>query len=83
MCANLQAKLITFRPKFAQKWIWGPNFKKLSLNLESGPPSSLACQFSVKIDNFEFFGLSFGKIPDMCDIRFENELGGDGAGCTI
>ena len=38
---------------------------------ESAPPSSLIYQFSVKIDNFEFFGLNLGKFPIRAILRFE------------
>ena len=59
------AKLWTCRPKFAQKnEFWGRNFKNLSLASESAPPTYLESQFSVKMDNSEFFGLNLGKLPN-------------------
>ena len=67
MWANFQAKLknLTFLAQICPKMgFWVPNFKKLSLDLKSPPPSSLSCQFSVKTDNFEFFGLNLGKLPN-------------------
>ena len=50
------------------------NFKKLSSDLDVEPPSSLAGQFSVKIDNFEFLGLNLGKLPDASDIKVQTTL---------
>ena len=51
-----------FGPKFAQNGSWGWNFK--NLDSESAPPRYHMCQFSVKMDNFEFFGLNLGKLPN-------------------
>ena len=31
---------------------------------DSAPPRYHECQFSVKMDNFEFFGLNLGKLPN-------------------
>ena len=59
-----------FRPKFAQKWIlglefrnrfWGWNFKNLSLDSESGSLRYYVHQFSDKMDNFEFLGPNLPK----------------------
>ena len=36
----------------------------MSLDSESAPPRYHVSQFSVKIDNFEFFGLNLGKLPN-------------------
>ena len=72
MCDNFQAKLITFdffSPNLPKNGFWCPNLKKLSPDLNSAPPSSLADQFLVKIDNFEFLGLSLGKLPDKCNTK--------------
>ena len=55
-------QLRLFRLKFSLKRIMKSEF--LSLNSESAPPSYHVCQFSVKIDNFEFFGLNLGKLPN-------------------
>ena len=57
-------QLWLFGPKFAQKWFWGRKFKNLSLDLESAPPRYHLSHFSVKIDNFEFFGLYLGNLPN-------------------
>ena len=48
---NRQLQL--FRPKFGQK----------CPDSESAPQIYHVCQFSVKIDNFEFFDLNLGKFP--------------------
>ena len=56
-------------PNLRKNGFWGPNFKKLSPDLQSAPPSSLTGQFSVNIDIFEFFGLNLGKLPNTCDIK--------------
>ena len=42
----------------------GRNFKNLSLDSESTPLIYHMCQFSVKMDNFQFFGLNLGKLPN-------------------
>ena len=63
MCANFQAKRTTLTFwQLWQNWFWGRDFKKLSLDLESAPPRYHVCQFSVKVDNFKFFGLNLGKL---------------------
>ena len=56
--------LFLFRPKFAQDRFWDQNFRNLSLDSESAPTIYHACQFSIKMDNFEFFGLNLGKLPN-------------------
>ena len=58
-----------FGPNLPKNKFWGPNFKKKSLGLKSIPPSSLMCQFSVKINNFESFGLNLVKLLNTCDIK--------------
>ena len=57
-------QLSLFWAKFAQKCILGKNFKNLSVGLESAPPRYHVCQFSGKIDNFEFFHLNLEKLPN-------------------
>ena len=47
---------------------WGWNFKNLSPDSESASPRYHVCQFSVKMDNFEFFGLYLGNSPITCNI---------------
>ena len=64
----------SFGPNWPKNGFWGPNFKKLSLDLKPSPPSSFCCQFLVKIDKFEFFDLNFEKLPDMCDIKLRITL---------
>ena len=51
-------------PNLPKNGFWGWNFKNLSLDSESAPPRCQACQYSVKMDNFKFFGLNLGKLPD-------------------
>ena len=51
-------------PNLAKNGFWGRNFNNLSLDLESTPPIYLVCQFSVKIEIFQFFGLNLGKLPN-------------------
>ena len=63
-----------FGPNLPKNGFWDPNFKKLSPDLDFAPPSSLTGQFSVKIDNFEFFGLNLGKLLDTCDIKVQITL---------
>ena len=38
--------------------------KNISPDPESAPPRYHVCQFSDKTDNFEFFGLNLGKLPN-------------------
>ena len=56
-----------FGPDLPKNWFWAWNFKNLSLDSESPPPRYQVCQFPVKMDKFEFFGLNLGKLPK-CDI---------------
>ena len=51
-------------PNLHKNGFWGRNFKILSLDLESTPPIYHVCQFSVKIEIFQFFGLNLGKLPN-------------------
>ena len=48
----------------SQFGFWGRKFKNLGLDSESAPPTYLVSQFSVKMGNFEFFGLNLGKLPN-------------------
>ena len=58
-----------FGPNLAKNGFWDPNFKKLSLDLKSVPPSSLTGQLSMNIDNSEFLGLNLEKLLDTCNIK--------------
>ena len=51
-------------PNLPKNEFCGRNFKNLSLNSELAPPNYHECQFSVKMDNFEIFGLNLGKLPN-------------------
>ena len=58
-------QLSIFRPKFCPNiWFWGLHFKNLSPDLKLAPPKFRLCQFSLKMNNFEFFGPSLGKLPN-------------------
>ena len=70
MCANFQAKrtfFYFFWPKFSQKLILESEFQKQCLQdseSDSEPPRYHVCQFLVRTDNFEFFGLNLGKLSN-------------------
>ena len=51
-------------PHLPKNEFWGLNFKNLSLDSESKPPIYHVYQFSVKMDNFWFFGLNLGKFSN-------------------
>ena len=65
MCAYFQAKL-------AQKQILVSNFKKLSPNLELALPRYHVCQFSNKMDTFDFLNQSLPKIGLGLEIQKTN-----------
>ena len=100
-CANFQAKQTTQNspaqicPNIG---IWGLNFKNLSPKLELAPPKYHLCKFSVKMDNFEFFGPHFEKLSNYVQYFGSNNVEGvaeswvevekswvevDGAACTV
>ena len=74
MCQFSSNNFNFFDPNFPKKEFLGPDFKKLSPDLESAHASFLVCQFSVKIDNFEFFDLNLRKLPDTCNIKVQITL---------
>ena len=45
-------------------YILRSEFKNTSLDSKSAPPRYHVSQCSVKMDNFEFFGLNLGKLPN-------------------
>ena len=53
-----------FNSNLPKNGFWGWNFKKLSADSRSAPPRDHVCYFSVKMCNFEFFGLNLGKLPN-------------------
>ena len=67
MCVNFHAKRTTltfFGPNLPKNEFWGRNFKNLSKYSRSAPPRDHVSQFSVKMDNYEFFSLYLGKLPN-------------------
>ena len=50
-------------PNLPKNGFWGRKVKNLSLDLESAPPKH-HFQILVKMDNFEFFDLNLGKLPN-------------------
>ena len=66
MCANFQVKRTTdfLGPNLPKNGFWGCNFKNLSLDSESAHPKYHVSQFSVKMNDFEYFGLNLGKLPN-------------------
>ena len=68
MCANFQAKTDIFdflSANLPKNGLWGRDFKNQGLDSESAPPIYLQSQFSVKMDNFEFFGAKFREIVQL------------------
>ena len=43
---------------------WGRNVKNLSLDSKSVPQTYFVSQFSIRMDNFKFFGLNLGKLSN-------------------
>ena len=100
MCQFLDKtdKFYFLGPNLLKNGFWGWNFKNLSLDLESAPPRYHVTQFSVKMDNFGYFGLKLGKlhhcvryfgsniVEDVAESWVETEMSWvevDGAGCTV
>ena len=69
-------------PNFPKNEFWGRNFKYLSLDSESTPPKYYKSQFSVKIDNFYFFGLNLGKLPNYMQYFGSNIVKGVAESCV-
>ena len=64
LCAPIfrqNGQLWNFRPRLVQKLILGSEFQKRSPDSESALPRYHVCQFSVKMDNSDFFGPNFPK----------------------
>ena len=66
MRVNFQVKqtTLTFRSRLPKNGFCGRNFKNLSPDSESALLRYYLWQLSVKMDNFEFFGLNLGKLPN-------------------
>ena len=66
-----------FNPNLLKHGFWGRNFKNLSADSRSAPPRDHMCQFSVKMDDFEFFWLNLGKLPSYMRYFGSNNAEGD------
>ena len=66
-----------FGPNLLKNGFWGGSFINLSPDSESAPPRELVDQFSAKMDNFKFFGLNFGKLPNYVRYFGSNNVEGD------
>ena len=55
------AKLWPFQPKFVQKWILGSEIQKSKSGFRIYTSKMPLCQFSVRRENFDFFGLNLPK----------------------
>ena len=53
-----------FCPNLPKHGFWERTFKNLSLDSELAPPRYHVSQLSIKMDNFEFFGLNLRKLPN-------------------
>ena len=65
-----------FGPILPKKEFWGSNFKNLRPDSELPPPRYQVCQFSVTLDNFEFFSLNLGKLPNYVPYFGSNKVEG-------
>ena len=68
VCVSIFRQNELFRPNFARKEILGSEFQKSKI---SAPSRYLACQFLIKMDNFQFLGLNLGKLPNFGFNRVE------------
>ena len=64
MCqfSDKKDNFVFLAPNLPKNRFWGRNFKNLGLDSKSAPPRYHVSQFSVKVDNFEFFNLNLGKL---------------------
>ena len=77
MCATDKRKNFNFfDPNLLKNGFWGRNFKNLSADSRSAPPRDHVCQFSVKMNNFEFFGLNLWKLPNYVQYFGSNNVEG-------
>ena len=51
-------------PNLPKNGFWGRDFKNLSLDSQSAPPRCHVRQFSVKMEDCEFFDPNLGKLPN-------------------
>ena len=61
---------------FSKNGFWGRDFKNLSADSRSVPPRNHVFQFSVKMDIFEFIGLTLGKLPNYVQYFGSNNVDG-------
>ena len=64
MCTSKTYNFDFFCPNLLKNGFLDFNFKNLSASSESASPRYNVCQFSGKTDNFEFFHLNLGKLPN-------------------
>ena len=79
MCVDFQVKrrtLIFFYPNLLKNEFCDRNFKNLGADSKSAPPKDHVCQFLVKKDNSQFFGLHLGKLPSYVRCFNSNNVGG-------
>ena len=65
-----------FDPNFPKNGFWGRKVKNLSPNSEWAPPRYLVNHFSIKTDNFEFFGRNLRKLPNYVQYFGSNNIEG-------
>ena len=71
-------------PNFPKNEFWGRNFKNLSSDSESAPPRYDVSQFSVEMEDFEFFYLYLGKLSNLVRyFGYNNVEDVVGAGCRL
>ena len=54
----------------------GSEFQKSNVDSRLAPPRNHVCQFSVKMDIFNFFGLNLGKLPNYVQYFGSNNVEG-------
>ena len=67
LCVSIfrqNGNFLLFRPKFAQKLNLRSEFQNFKFGFGITTSIYHVCQFSVKMENFEFFSLSLEKLPN-------------------
>ena len=65
-----------YDPNFPRNGFWGRNFKNLTVGSKSTPTQYHVCQFSFKMDNFEFFQLNLGILLNYLQYFGSNNVEG-------